>query len=245
MPAAMRSDASCRPTIAGHLQRAREDRGVIRAAAGVGGKPLDARPVELRRDRRRQLVGDQDRRAVDLAQQLARPARAVPQVHAQAAGDVGDVVLALAQVRILHRREELVELLVGAMHRPRGVDALGADDLLGAADQHRVVEHQDLRVEQRRQLAAAALRQPRADVLQLLPRLSRARVQRRTSRSTRSGGIGKRITSVRCVRITARPTTTPGETPMPVRRSTIPLQSRLRPGGTARRPRRLRRRRRR
>ena len=40
-------------------------------------------------------------------QQLARPARAVPQVHAQAAGDVGDVVLALAQVRVLHRREEL------------------------------------------------------------------------------------------------------------------------------------------
>ena len=55
------------------------------------------------------------------------------------------------------------------MHRPRGVDAFGADDLLGPADQHRVLEHQDLRVEERGQFAATALREPRANVLQLLP----------------------------------------------------------------------------
>ena len=64
------------------------------------------------------------------------------------------------------------------MHGPRGVDALGADDLLGPADQHRVVEHQDLRVEQRRQLAAGPLREARADVLQLLPRLVARALQR-------------------------------------------------------------------
>ena len=59
-PAGIRAEASCRPTTAGHLQRAREDGGVVRAAAGVDGKALDARPVELRRERRGQLVGDED-----------------------------------------------------------------------------------------------------------------------------------------------------------------------------------------
>jgi hypothetical protein len=130
-----------------HLQRSRKDRGVIRPAAGVGGKRLHPRPIELRRDRRRQLVGDQHRGPIELAEQLARAACAMPQVHAQAPGHVGHVVLALPQVRIFHRAEQLVQLLVGAMHGPRGVDALGADDMLGAADQHLVVKHQQLRVE--------------------------------------------------------------------------------------------------
>ena len=57
-------------------------------------------------------------------QQVARAARAVPQVHPQPAGDVGDVVLALAQVRVLDAREDGAELLVGAVHGPRRVDPL-------------------------------------------------------------------------------------------------------------------------
>ena len=141
---------------------------MIRAAAGVGREALDARPIELRRHRCGQFIRDQDRRPVDLAKQLARPARAVAQVHAQAAGDVGNVVLSLAQVRVLHGRELFVETLVGAMHCPGRVDAFGADDLLGLADQHLVVEHQDLRVEERGQLAARPLRDADHDVLQLL-----------------------------------------------------------------------------
>ena len=101
-----------------HLQRARQDRGVIRAAAGVDREALDARPVELRGQRRRELVGDEDRRAVELAQQIARAARAVPQVHAQPAGDVGDVVLALAQVLVLDAGEDVARALRRRDARP-------------------------------------------------------------------------------------------------------------------------------
>ena len=54
------------------------------------------------------------------------------------------------------------------MHRPRGVDALAAHDVLGAADQHLVIEHQQLGVEQRRQLAGRALCDAGANVLELL-----------------------------------------------------------------------------
>ena len=54
------------------------------------------------------------------------------------------------------------------MHGPGGVDPLGADDALGAADQHGVVEHEQLRIEQRGQFAAGAVFDPGLDVLQLL-----------------------------------------------------------------------------
>ena len=62
------------------------------------------------------------------------------------------------------------------LHRPLGVDALFADDLGGARQQHRVVEHQQLRVEQRRQLRPP-LRQTRLDVDQLFARSGAALVE--------------------------------------------------------------------
>ena len=152
---------------------------MIGPAAGIDGEALDAGPVELRRERRGELVGEENRRPVELAQQLARPAGAVPQVQAQPPGDVGDVVLTLAQVLVLDAREDRAELFVGAMHRPRGVHLLLAHDLFGASDQRRVVEHQDLRVEDRRELGAAGLGDARADVLQLMARLLARRLQHR------------------------------------------------------------------
>ena len=109
-----------------HAERARQDGGVIRAAAGVGGEAADARPVELRHDRRRQLVGDEHARLIEILQQVARAALLAAQVHAQAAGHVVQVALALAQVRILDVVEDDGELVEGALHRPLGVDALVA-----------------------------------------------------------------------------------------------------------------------
>ena len=50
-----------------HVQRAREDRGVIRPAAGIGDEPREPLPVELRDDRRRHLVGDQHQRTLEVA----------------------------------------------------------------------------------------------------------------------------------------------------------------------------------
>ena len=75
-----------------------------------------------------------------------------------------------------------------------------------------------------------------ADVLQLLRATVRGRAceGRDLARRRDPGGIGKRIASVRSVRMTARPTATPGETPMPVRRSTCLLQTRCPPARRAR-----------
>ena len=111
-----------------HLERPRQDRGVIRAAAGVGREAADLGPVDLRGERRRQLVGDQHRRLVELAQQLARRRDALAQVHAQPADEIGDVALPLAQVRVGDLVEDRAELVEHLLHRPLGVDALLADD---------------------------------------------------------------------------------------------------------------------
>ena len=129
------------------LQRPGENRRVIRAAAGIHGKPLDARPIELRRERRGELVGDENGGSVELTQQVARPARPVPQVHPQPAGDVRDVGFAFAQVGVFDAREDVADLLVGAVHRPRRVHPLFFDDLLRPSDEQGIVQHEDLGVE--------------------------------------------------------------------------------------------------
>ena len=63
------------------------------------------------------------------------------------------------------------DLLVGAVHGPRRVHPLFFDDLLRPSDEQRIVQHQDLRVEDGRELVAAGLDHALADVVQLLPRL--------------------------------------------------------------------------
>jgi len=106
----------------GHLERAREDGGVIRAAAGVGGEAAHLGPIHLRGQRRRQLVGDEHRGFVELAQEIARRGHAEPQVHLHPADEIGDVALALAQVGIVRRFvEDGAELVEDALHGPLGV----------------------------------------------------------------------------------------------------------------------------
>ena len=56
------------------------------------------------------------------------------------------------------------------LHRPLGVDALAAHDLGGARRKHRIVEHEELRVEERREIGPAAASDARADVGELLAR---------------------------------------------------------------------------
>ena len=120
---------------------------MVRPAAGVGDERGEPLPVELRDDRRRELVGDEDQRPLEVLEEVERiPAGA--QVHAQAADDVADVSLALAQVRVVRLVEERGDLLERALQRRVGVQALGADDVGRALDQHRVVEHQQLGVEE-------------------------------------------------------------------------------------------------
>ena len=78
------------------------------------------------------------------------------QVHGQPADDVGDVALALAQVGILGLVEERRDVLERALQRRLGVQPLGPDRLRRAPDEHRVVEHQELRVEEVGVLGAGA-----------------------------------------------------------------------------------------
>ena len=67
-----------------HLERAREDRGVVACGCRHPSRSRAPGPVDLRRHRRRELVGDQDERALDVLEQVLRP-RALPQVQAEAA----------------------------------------------------------------------------------------------------------------------------------------------------------------
>ena len=103
-------------------------------------------------------------------QQIARRRGALAQVHPQPADEVGDVALALAQVGIGDLVEDGAEFLEHLLDRPLRVHALLADDRRRPRHEHRVVEHQQLRVEERGQLGSAPPRDTRADVDQLLAR---------------------------------------------------------------------------
>ena len=148
---------------------------MVGAAAGVGGKAEDARPIELRDHGRRQLVGDEHAGRIEVLQEIARAPLLAAQVHAQAPRHVVEVALALVQVRILDVVEHRGDLVERALHGPLRVDTLGGDQIRGAADQHRIVEHQQLRVEDGGEIGALQLRDARANLLQLLARaLARA-----------------------------------------------------------------------
>ena len=150
-----------------HAQRAREDRGVIRPAAGIrdqSGQPL---PVELRDDRRRHVVRDEHQRPLEVPEEVGGIAR-LPQVHGQPADHVGDVALALAQIGILRLVEERGNVLERPLERGLGVQPFAADRVGRAPDEHRVVEHQQLRVEEIGVLGAGGGGDARLDLLDLL-----------------------------------------------------------------------------
>jgi hypothetical protein len=99
-----------------------------------------------------------------------RGLRRCAQVHAQAPDDVGDVPFAFAEVRILDFVEIGRELLERALQGRFRVQPLLTDDRGGAIDQHRIVEHQELRVEQVGMAAARGASHPVLDFPELLPR---------------------------------------------------------------------------
>ena len=151
----------------GHVERSGEDRRVIGAAAGVGDERLELAPVELRRDRWGQLVGHEDAGRLALAQHVAESGTARREIHAKAADHVGEIALALAQVRIFDAVEDRAEVIEHLLQRPFCVHALLADNRRGSRHQHRVVDHEPLRLEQRAQIAA---RQPKLNAIELLRR---------------------------------------------------------------------------
>ena len=93
------------------------------------------------------------------------------QVHAQPPDHVVDVTLALPQIGIVAAIEQRRHLVERAIERGLRVEPLGANDRRGALDQHRVVEHQDLRVEQVGMVGASGGRNAGFDVFELHARL--------------------------------------------------------------------------
>ncbi len=82
---------------------------------------------------------------------------AARQVHPQAADHVRHVALPLAEVGVLDAVEDAGEAFECLLDGPLGVHVLPADQVARPGDEHRVVQHQELGVEQRRQLARRRL----------------------------------------------------------------------------------------
>src|SRR4029079_12046116 len=83
---------------------------VVRAAPDIGRKAANLRPVELRGKRRSELVGDEERPVLDLAEQIARRERAA-QIHPKPSDEVDDVAFPLSKKRIRHLVEDGTQLL--------------------------------------------------------------------------------------------------------------------------------------
>ena len=141
---------------------------MVGTAPRVGGEAAHFGPVHLRSKGRRQFVGDEHRRLPQLAQQVTRGGHILPEIHLQPAHHVGHVPLALAQVRVSDLVKDDAELVEYLLNRPLGIQKILAHEGLGSRHEHRVVEHQQLRIEQRRKLGPAPPTDAGTDVLQLL-----------------------------------------------------------------------------
>src|SRR5437773_2309293 len=82
----------------------------------------------------------------------ARASLFAAQVQAQPSGHIMQIALALVQVGILDVVEHRGNLVEGALHGPLGVDALGGDQVRRAADEHWIVQHEELRIEDGREV---------------------------------------------------------------------------------------------
>jgi hypothetical protein len=176
-----------------HAERARKDGRMVRAASGVGREALDPRPIELGHDRRRQFVGDEHARRVEVLQPVARTSLLVTEVHPQTAGNILQVALAFVQVRVVDIIEHRGRFIECTLHRPFGIDSFVADDGGRPPDENRIVQHQQLSVEDRGEVRAASRRDPPSNLLELPARpLARAFEGRQLARyAVRSHGEPK------------------------------------------------------
>ena len=158
-PGWMRPLASCRPTTAGtSSERARMAVWYVRLPASVAKPRTFVQSTCAASDGVSSSAIRTD--ASSIARSRSRGARhALPQIHAQASDEIGDVAFALAQIGIGDLVEDGAELVEDLLHRPLGVHELLANERLSARHEHRIVEHQQLRVEQRRRVRARAAAQ--------------------------------------------------------------------------------------
>ena len=95
---------------------------MIRPAALVAHQRGEPMPVELRDQRRRQLVGNEDERAFEFAEQVGLHFSGA-QVAEQPSDDVGDVAAPFAQIRIVGAVEERRDFVERLLQRRFGIDA--------------------------------------------------------------------------------------------------------------------------
>ena len=164
---------------------------MIRAAAGVGGEAANPVQSSCATTDGVSSSATSTQGVVEVLEQVAGAALLAAHVHAQPAGDVVQVALALVQVRILDVVEDRGQLVERALHRPFGVHALRLDDRGRAAEQHRIVEHQDLRVEDGGEVRAPQRGDPLADLLELLLGARPGAIERRQLPRDPPGGDRK------------------------------------------------------
>ena len=208
-------------------ERARQDRRVVGRGCRRRSRAADARPVQLRGERRRELVGDEDARPSssaqhEVAQRRRRRAgcmRRRPTTSATSpcarAGTGRSAARSTAELVERARSAHSALTRSSRMISPRAVE------------QQRVVEHQQLRVEQRgdarrRRVARARAGSPRA------ARASARGLGQALTLALDAARRGTRIADTcRALRDdhgAARPRC-PGETPMPFRRSCVLAES--------------------
>ncbi len=143
-----------------------DDGGVAGRAADVGDEGRHpAGAGQHRRVGGREVVGDDHRPLGDLLLHVHHLPEEVPH---HPVGDEVHVGAALAEVLVLDLVEEVLDLPGHPAHRPLGVDPVVGDELVHLVDQHRVTEHQPMRLEDQGVVLAVALLQPLLQLHQLV-----------------------------------------------------------------------------
>ncbi len=151
-----------------HAERTDENHRVVGRAADVTHQSAHLGPVELRRNGGRQLISHHDQGAVKCAHKINQRIRSGSEVPQQSSPHVCEVADPFAQPRIALPGKHVAQFTQGAVQRPVGIDALGADERLDPGGEQRVVEHQQLCGEDGRLRRPDRAGDARGDLLKLL-----------------------------------------------------------------------------
>ena len=150
----------------GDLHRAGHDGGVRGLAADVRGEAEHQFSVQQRGGRGREIVADDDARFLELAQVgLIGPAQEIVQ-HTR--GNIPHVGSPLAEILVVHRAERGGVFLGDLLESGLRVDPLFVDHAGDLVNQRRVLQHQQVRVEDAGVLGAHGLAHLALDLEDLL-----------------------------------------------------------------------------
>jgi hypothetical protein len=125
---------------------------------------------------------------VEILQSIARPAAFLSQIETQTSGHVVHVTLSLVQIPVVDIVEDGGQFIERTLDRPLGVDALIANDRRGPAQQRGIVEHEQLRVEYRRQVGTFELGDAPAESARVARAIADVRARAPTTHGRRDRG---------------------------------------------------------